>query len=155
MLLKVLIGWVLVFYGYLTEATFLVKYSTYEKTDVANSSGFWLMEPFLVKNPLKTCTLACHNNINCRFVTLNTTNFCTLYDNQVSLNGTIYSPNTKILANKELTGCAANYYQDFDQRVCRYQKTYGQRCKTSIECLTVIGLGCVNGSCECSINQNQ
>ena len=150
------IGWLLVMCGCcLSEATVLVKYSIYEKTDVANSSGVWLQEPYLARNAKATCTSACNNHLSCSFVTLNTSNFCTLYGDQVSLNNTLYSPNTMILAKRELTGCVANYYQDFDQRVCRYQKTYTQRCKASIECLTVLGLGCVNGSCDCSINPNQ
>ena len=139
----------------LSEATFLVKYSIYENTDVANSSSLRLKEPFQLKNDKTNCLLACNNNINCRLVTLNQTNFCTLYGDQVTLNGTIYSPNTMIFTQKELTGCVANYYQDFDQKVCRPQKTYSQQCTKSIECLNSTGLGCVNGFCDCFIKSNQ
>ena len=137
------------------KATFLIKYSIYENTDVANSSIFRLKDPIQLKNAKTNCLLACNNNINCRLVTLNKTDFCTLYGNQVTLNGTIYSPNTIIFTQKELTGCMVNYYQYFDQRVCRPQKTYNQQCKNSTECLNSIGLGCLNGYCDCLIQRNQ
>ena len=139
----------------LSQGTLLVKYSIYENTDVANSSILRLKDPIQLKNAKTNCLLACNNNINCRLVTLNKTDFCTLYGDQVTLNGTIYSANTMIFTQKELIGCMVNYYQDFDQRVCRPQKTYSQQCKKSIECLNSIGLGCVNGYCDCLVKSNQ
>ena len=83
--------------------------------------------------------------------TLNTSNHCTLYSDQITTLDLATENGTLMMANKPIRECLnPDYFADMDEQVCKAKYTESIDCKRDGECSDSKGLVCSSyGKCQC------
>ena len=132
----------------------LVKYDRHMNMSVIDSSkpSLLLLEPFPV-NEFAKCPAKCNNEPDCEVVTLNSSNYCSIYSSQVTVLDVQVENGTLLLAKNPIKECLdSDYFADTNEMVCKQKFTEGMTCSRNGECSYDKGLFCKYGTCQCMKN---
>lgn len=133
----------------------LRKFYRYGNFQVRNSSqsSLQLQTAYQVRSEFE-CAGHCNRLSNCEVLTLNRTNYCSLYSSDTTLLDLTESTDTQLLSkNSKIKECLnSSYFVDTDQMICRLKFTDAMTCSRDGQCLEAAGLKCIDLECQC--NQN-
>ena len=151
-------GWVHIFILIcLANKVILMKFQKYSQYKNKMVSGLYeanlrVLGTFKVSssNPSVACMAACNMNCNCALVSLNSSYFCTMFSNQTLLVNLENSTVSNMYSKDAIKQCFEGFYYLGKNNTCQPKKAINQTCLDSIECKQNLGLGCLNGLCQCS-----
>jgi hypothetical protein len=128
-----------------------VKYRQIWNTTVIDSSqtSLKLVDSFKVSEII-FCPVRCNRLSGCQAATINSSNHCTLYSDQITTLDLKAENGTLMLANKPIRECLnPDYFADMNQKVCKAKFTESITCTRDGECSDSRGLVCSGGACKC------
>ena len=137
-----------------SKALKLQKYSKYGNKMISGlyEAKLKVLTTFKVSsfNPSVACMAACNMNCDCALVSLNSSYYCTMFSNQTLLINLEDSTVSTIYSKDPIKQCFQGFYYIGKNNTCQPQKGINQTCLESVECKQNLGLGCLNGLCQCS-----
>jgi len=131
--------------------TKFVRYRKVQNTTVikASQSSLILLEPFKV-SAINFCPARCNLVPECQFAVLNSSNYCTLFSDQVTMLDLEIENGTLMMTNKPIRECLnPDYFADMNEKVCKVKFTESMSCNRDGECSDTKGLVCSSGVCQC------
>jgi hypothetical protein len=131
------------------------KYHKYANTSILAT---YLSDLRVLEEPIKEsaysswilCISTCNELLNCSAFTLSDRNECALLNNQTAIMHTTFSNNSNLFSLTKLNKCSSDYYIEPVQQICSRKKSYEMSCLSANECLSSLGLICLNSTCLCS-----
>jgi len=134
-----------------SEPIKFVKYRQIWNTAVIESSqtSLKLVDSFKVSEII-SCPSKCNLLPGCQVATLNSSNHCTLFSDQITTLDLKVENGTLIMTNKPIRECLnPDYFADMNQKVCKAKFTESTACTRDGECSDSKGLVCSGGTCQC------
>ena len=155
--LKILILNIIAYLINSSSCVVLVHYELHmNKTIIADSQPTYsLLEPFKVKH-YSQCGAKCNDIPECQVVTINTTNYCTLFSSQITILDIEIENGTVMMTNKPIKECQnPDYFADMIEMVCKQKFTESMVCSRNGQCSNSKGLFCKYGTCQCQNPNNK
>jgi hypothetical protein len=95
-------------------------------------------------DPPIDCGVACNLNLACTAFSLNSSNSCALFNDQVSLIHLENQADSTVYANHKMSTCIKDFYPDLVAMNCFPKKVADAACSASIECSDLKGLECAD-----------
>jgi hypothetical protein len=133
-----------------TEPMKFVKYRKIRNTTVIESSQTSLKLDSFKVSEINFCPAKCNLLPGCQAVTLNSSNHCTLFSDQITTLDLKEENGTLMMTNKPIRECLnPDYFADMNQKVCKVKLTESMACTRDGECSDSKGLVCSGGVCQC------
>ena len=127
-----------------------VKYRKIRNTTVIESSQTSLKLDSFRVSEINFCPAKCNLLSGCQAVTLNSSNHCTLFSDQITILDLKAENGTLMMTNKPIRECLnPDYFADMNQKVCKVKFTESMACTRDGECSDSKGLVCSGGACQC------
>jgi hypothetical protein len=92
------------------------------------------------RDPQIDCGVACNLNPACKAFSLNSSNICALFNDQISLIHLENQTNSTVYADHKMSTCINEFYPDLVAMNCFPKKVADVACNASIECSDSKGL---------------
>jgi hypothetical protein len=133
-----------------SEPIKFVKYRKIRNTTVIESSQTSLKLDSFRVSEINFCPAKCNLLSGCQAVTLNSSNHCTLFSDQITALDLKAENGTLMMTNKSIRECLnPDYFADINQKVCKAKFTESMTCTRDGECSDTKGLVCSGGACQC------
>jgi len=127
-----------------------VKYRKIRNTTVIEPSQTSLKLDSFKVSEINFCPARCNLLPGCQAATLNSSNHCTLFSDQITTLDLKAENGTLMMTNKPIRECLnPDYFADMNQKVCKTKLTESMACTRDGECSDSKGLVCSGGTCEC------
>ena len=145
--------WCLLLVGLIacSEPIKFVKYRKIRNTTVIESSqtSLKLVDSFRVSE-INFCPVKCNLLPGCQAATINSSNHCTLFSDQITTLDLKAENGTLMMTNKPIRECLnPDYFADMNQKVCKTKLTESMACTRDGECSDTKELVCSGGACQC------
>ena len=133
-----------------SEPIKFVKYKKIRNTTVIESSQTSLKLDSFKVSEINFCPAKCNLLPGCQAATLNSSNHCTLYRDQITTLDLKAENGTLMMTNKPICECLnPDYFADMNQKVCKVKFNESVACTRDGECSDIKGLVCSVGTCQC------
>jgi len=133
-----------------SEPIKFVKYRKIRNTTVIESSQTSLKLDLFKVSEINFCPAKCNLLPGCQAATLNSSNHCTLFSDQITTLDLKAENGTLMMTNKPIRECLnPDYFADMNQKVCKAKFTESVACTRNGECSDSKGLVCSGGVCQC------
>jgi len=133
-----------------SEPIKFVRYKQIRNTAVIGSSQTSLKLDSFKVSEVNFCPAKCNLLPGCQAATINSSNHCTLFSDQITTFDLKAENGTLIMANKPIRECLnPDYFADMNEKVCKVKLTESTVCNRDGECSDIKGLVCSGGVCQC------
>jgi len=133
-----------------SEPIKFVKYRQIQNTTVIESSQTSLKVDSFKVSEVNFCPAKCNLLPGCQAATINSSNHCTLFSDQITTLDLKTENSTLMMTNKPIRECLnPDYFADVNQKVCKAKFTESMACTRDNECSDSKGLVCSGGACQC------
>ncbi len=132
------------------EPNKFVKYRQIRNTTVIEPSQTSLKLDSFRVSEINFCPAKCNLLPGCQAVTINSSNHCTLFSDQITTLDLKAENGTLMMTKNPIRECLnPDYFADMNQKVCKAKFAESTVCTRDGECSDSKGLVCSGGVCQC------